>query len=124
MSFLRQYRFILLFFLLLIFCSGMVLRQISAKQSKHIEIREAFILLHTRGYTNESRRLYQRLLLDLPKAPNKQLIDDFQRTLILVDPYTQQTNNLIWNYHWTVSNELDKRSESTLVRARKLAEEN
>ncbi len=122
MHFLRQYRFILLFFLLLIFCSGMVLHQISAKQSKHAEIREAFILLHTRGYTNESRRLYQKLLLDLSKAPNKQLIDDFQRTLILVDPYAPQTNNLIWNYHWTVSNELDKRSESTLVRARKLAE--
>ena len=122
MHFLRQYRFILLFFLLLIFCSGMVLRQISAKQSKHAEIREAFILLHTRGYTNESRRLYLKLLLDLSKVPNKQLIDDFQRTLILVDPYASQTNNLIWNYHWTVSNELDKRSESTLVRARKLAE--
>jgi hypothetical protein len=123
MHFLRQYRFILLFFLLLIFCSAMVLYQISAKQSKHVETREAFILLHTRGYTNEARRLYQKLLLDLSKAPNKQLIDDFQRTLILVDPYTQQTNNLVWNYHWTVSNELDKRSESTLVRARKLAEE-
>ena len=125
MRFLRQYRFVLLFFLLLIFCSGMVLRQITAKQSKHIEAREAFILLHTRGYTNESRRLYQKLLLELPKVSNKQLIDDFQRTVLLVDPdpNTQQTNNLIWNYHWTVSNELDKRSESTLVRARKLAEE-
>ena len=104
----------------------MVLYQIRAKESKHVEIREAFIVLHTRGYTNEARRLYQKLLLEMTKAPNKQLLDDFQRTLMLVDPdpYTQQTNNLIWNYHWTVSNELDKRSESTLMRARKLAEEN
>ena len=123
MRFLRQYRFILLFFLLLIFCSIMVLHQISAKESKHVEIREAFIVLHTRGYTNESRRLYQRLLRELPDLKNKQLLDDFQRTLILTDPYTQQTNNLIWNYHWTVSNELDKRAEGTLTRARKLAEE-
>jgi hypothetical protein len=123
MRFLRQYRFILLFFLLLIFCSVMVLHQISAKESKHVEIREAFIVLHTRGYTNESRRLYQRLLRELPDLKNKQLIDDFQRTLILTDPYTQQTNNLIWNYHWTVSNELDRRAEGTLIRARKLAEE-
>ena len=125
MRFVRQYRFILLFFLLLIFCSVMVLHQIGVKQSKHAEIREAFILLHTRGYTNESRRLYQKLLLEMPTISNKQLLDDFQRTLLLVDPdpHTQQTNNYIWNYHWTVSNELDRRSESTLVRARKLAEE-
>jgi len=125
MRFLRQYRFIVLFFLLLIFCSVMVLRQINAKQSKHVEMREAFIILHTRGYTNEARRLYQKLLLEKPKLSDKQLLDDFQRTLLLIDPdpQTQQTNNLIWNYHWTVSNELDRRSESTLMRARKLADE-
>ena len=124
MRFVRQYRFILLFFALLAFCSVMVLHQISAKQSKHIEIREAFILLHTRGYTNEARRLYQKLLLDIPKISNQQLLDDFQRTLLLVDPSAQQTNNLVWHYHWTASNELDRREESTLRRARKLAEEN
>ena len=123
MHFLRQHRFMLLFFALLVFCSVMVLRQFNANQSKHIELREAFILLHTRGYTNEADRLYQRLLREMPELPNKRLIDDFQRTLLLVDPYTQQTNNLIWKYHWTVSNELDRRSESTLMRARKLAEE-
>jgi hypothetical protein len=123
MRFLRQYRFILLFLALLVFCSVMVLRQFGLRQSKHVDLREAFILLHTRGYTNESRRLYQRLLFEMPKLGNKQLLDDFQRTLLLVDPYTEHTNNLIWNYHWTVSNELDKRSESTLMRARKLAEE-
>ena len=123
MHFLRQHRFMLLFFALLVFCSVMVLKQFNANQSKHVELREAFILLHTRGYTNEAERLYQRLLREMPELPNKRLIDDFQRTLLLVDPYTQQTNNLIWKYHWTVSNELDRRSESTLVRARKLAEE-
>jgi hypothetical protein len=57
------------------------------------------------------------------KLTDKQLLDDFQRTLLLVDPYTQQTNNLIWNYHWMLSNELDRRSEGTLKRARKQAEE-
>lgn len=123
MRFVRQYRFILLFFLLLIFCSVMVLRQLTVRETKHVEIREAFIVLHTRGYTNEARRLYHRLLRDLPDLKDKQLIDDFQRTLLLTDPYTQQTNNLIWNYHWTVSNELDRREEGTLTRARRLAEE-
>lgn len=124
MRFVRQYRFVLLFFALLVFCSIMVLKQITAKQSKHVEMREAFILLQTRGYTNEAHRLYQKLLMEVSYLSNKQLIDDFQRTLLLVDPSTQQTNNLVWNYHWTVSNELDRREESTLKRARKLAEEN
>jgi hypothetical protein len=50
-------------------------------------------------------------------------MDDYQRTLMLVDPATQQQNNLIWRYHWTVSNELEKRSESTLRRALKMAQE-
>lgn len=123
MRFLRQYRFVLLFFVLLAFSSAMVLHQFRVRQSRHVEIREAFILLHTRGYTNEARRLYDRLLRDLLTLEDKELLQDFQRTLILVDPYTQQTNNLIWNYHWTVSNELDRRSESTLMRARRLADE-
>jgi hypothetical protein len=121
--FFRQYRFVLLFFGLLVFCSVMVLHQINTRQSKHVEMREAFILLHTRGYTNDAQRLYQKLLLAMPKLSQKELLDDFQRTLILVDPYSQQTNNLIWKYHWTVSNELERKQQSMLERARKLADE-
>ena len=123
MRFLRQYRFVLLFFTLLVFCSVMVLRQINARQSRHVELREAFILLHTRGYTNESQRLYQKLLLAMPKLSQKQLLDDFQRTLILVDPYVQQTNNLVWKYHWTISNELERKQQSMLDHAKRLANE-
>jgi hypothetical protein len=125
MRFLRQYRFILLFFALLVFCSVMVLRQLHAKESKHIELREAFILLHTRRETNAAERLYQKLLLALPKLSQKELVDDFQRTLLLIDPdpNSQQTNNLIWKYHWTVSDEMNRQDESTLKRARKLAEQ-
>jgi hypothetical protein len=123
-SFLRQYKFVLLFLLLLVFCSVMVIRQLNANQGRHVEIREAFILLHTRGYTNQSQKLYRRLLLEMPKLSNRALLDDFQRTLLLVDPNSAQpTNHLIWNYHWTVSHELDRRSEGTLMRALKLAEE-
>jgi hypothetical protein len=123
MHFFRQYRFVLLFFALSVFCTFMVVRGFDTKQSRHVELREALILLQARGYTNEAYRLYQKLLFDIPKLDNKELLSDFQRTLILVDPYSQQTNNLIWKYHWTVSNELDRKSESTLKRARKLAEE-
>lgn len=123
MGFLRQYRFLLAFLLLLVFCSVMVIRQQDERQSKRVDLREAFILLHTRGYTNEAQRLYQRLLMGLNKTSDHQLLDDFQRTLLLVDPSSHQPHNLIWKYHWTVSNELERRAESTITRARKLANE-
>ena len=119
----RQYQFVWSFLLLLVFCSVMVVRQFHANQARHFELREAFILLHSRGYTNQAQRLYTRLLAEMDKVPNQVLYDDFQRTMMVVDPTISQTNNLIWVYHWTVSNELEKRSEQTLVRALKLAEE-
>ena len=119
----RQYRFFFLFLALLLFCSLMVMRQFNVNRSKHIELREAFILLHSKGYTNQAIRLFHRLLTDLPQESNKTLMDDFQRTLMLVDPGTEHPENPVWKYHWTVSNELEKRSESTLLHALKLAEE-
>ncbi len=123
MRFIRRYRFVLSFLALLVFCSVMVIRQFRINQDKHVELREAFILLYIKGYDPEAKRLYQRLLDETPKLGNKQLLDDFYRTLMLVDPTSEQTNNLIYNYHWYVSQQLDVRSESTLIRARKLAEE-
>jgi len=42
---------------------------------------------------------------------------------LIVDPGANRPDNLVWKYHWTVSNELEKRAESSLVRALKLAEE-
>ena len=125
MRFLQQHKFILVFLGLLVFCSVMVVHQFNANQSQHAELLDAFILLHTRGYTNEARRLYDRLLSDLNRLSNKALFADFQRTLMVVDtdPSREQRDNLIWKYHWTVSNEMEKRSERNLVRALKLAEE-
>ncbi len=117
----RQYRFHLLFLVFLLFCSVMVVRQISLNQSKHLELREAFILLYSRGYQPEAERLYQRLLAEMEHLPDKLLFEDFERTLTLVDPTRQEPDNLIWEYHWTVSNELEKRSEANLERALKLA---
>src|SRR2546427_7979088 len=96
--FFRGNRFALIFFLLLIFCSAMVVRQFMANQSKHVELREAFILLYSKGYAPEAQRLYRRLLRDLEGLPNKTLMDDYQRTLLLADPMTQHPDNLIWRY--------------------------
>jgi hypothetical protein len=123
MKFLRRHRFLLAFLALLSFCSAMVVRQVVANQSKHVEMREAFILLFSKGYRPEAERLYKRLLRDLETLPDKTLQEDYWRTLMLVDPMTQQPDNLVWRYHWTVSKEFEKRSASTLLRARKLAED-
>lgn len=101
----------------------MVLHQFSTRQSKHEELREAFILLNMRGYTNQANVLYQHLLMEIQALPNRALLDDFQRTMQVVDAGSQHPENLIWKYHWTVSNELERRSEGTLRKALKLADE-
>ncbi len=123
MRFLRRYRYFLSFSVLLLGCSVMVVRQFILNQSHHVELREAFILLHAKGYTNETQRLFQKLLAELERLPNGVVMQDYQRTLVLVDPAKPDQPNLVWRYHWTVSNELEKRSESTLVKALKLAHE-
>jgi hypothetical protein len=123
MNFFRQYRYLLVAMALLVLCSVALIEYLHAGQSRHVEIREAFILLHTRGYTNQADRLYTHLVYNLHKMSNKQLSDDFQRTLLLVDPSSNRPDNLIWKYHWTVSNELERRAESSLVRALKMAEQ-
>ena len=105
------------------FCSMMVLRQFNANHERHNELREAFILLHSKGYTNQAERLFNRLLADMEGAPHRVLFDDFQRTMMLVEPETPQPRNLIWKYHWTVSNELEKRTPKAFARALRLAEE-
>jgi hypothetical protein len=122
MYFGRHYRFHLVFTVFLIFCTVMVFRQISLNQSKHLELREAFILLSSRGYRPQAERLYQHLLAELEGLSDKLLLEDYQRTLTLVQPSRQDPENLIWEYHWTVSNELEKRSEASLQRALRLAE--
>ena len=50
-------------------------------------------------------------------------MDDWQRTVILVDPSANQPDNLIWKYYWTVRKEMEKRSEDSIQKARKLAQD-
>ena len=127
MRFLRQHKFALLFLLLLVFCSIMVVRQLmqryDARHTRHTELREAMILLQTGGYTNEAARLYWRLYNELETLPNKQLVEDWQRTVMLVDHTAHQPSNSVWRYYWTVRNEMERRSEDIIQRARKLAAE-
>ena len=123
MHFLRQHKFALLFLLLLVFCSVMIIRQFDLRNNKHVDLREAMILLHTGGYTNEATRLYLRLWQDVAKLSDKQLVEDWQRTVTLVDSTANQPSNSVWRYYWSVRLEMEKRSESIIERARKLAED-
>jgi hypothetical protein len=120
---LRQYHFVWTFLVLLVFCSVMVLRQFRINHQRHNDLREAFILLHSKGYTNQAERLYYRLLVQIERAPHRVLFDDYQRTMMLVEPDVPQPRNLIWKYHRTVGDELERRAPKAFARALKLAEE-
>src|SRR5262245_22701482 len=119
MYFVRHYRVQLTFAAFLVFCSIMVVRQFNLNQGRHIELREAFILLYSRGYDSQAKTLYKRLLSEVERSPDKVLYEDFQRTLTLVDPAKSEPTNLLWEYHWTLSNELENRAESSIQRALK-----
>jgi hypothetical protein len=119
----RRHQYLLSFLALLVFCSVMVILQYRRNQNRHVEIREAFILLYTKGYRKEADRLYNHLVREVNALSLRALEDDWQRTVLLVDPTANQPTNMIWNYHWTVSIELDKRSSGMLSRALELAGE-
>jgi hypothetical protein len=124
MYFFRRNRFPLLFLALLVFCSIMVVQQYRANQGRHEELRDAFIFLYTKGYQKEADHIYQRLIRNVHKLSIDQLRNDFRATVVLVDATSKHPENLIWQYHWTISNEMEKRDDSMLVRALKLAGEN
>jgi hypothetical protein len=123
MRFLRRYRYVLFFLAVLVVCSLLVIRQFLANQSAHVERREDFILLHEKGHAKLTERLYQRLVQEIPDLPDTILLDDLQRTLMLVDPKVQQPDNLIWKYHWAVKQHLNKRAERRVARAIEEAEQ-
>ncbi len=118
-----KYRSLVFFVLCVVVASVLVIRQFTLNQARHVELREAFILLHSRGYQTETERLYKRLLQEIEGLSEARLWDDYQRTLTLIDPMHDAPSNLIWQYHWTISNELEKRSASSLEKALKLARE-
>lgn len=127
MHFFSQHKFVLSFLALLVFCSAMVIWQLdarkNARESRHVELREAMILLQTGGYTNQADKLYYKIFPDVEKLTDKELIEDWQRTVILVDPGSHQPSNAVWRYYWTIRNAMEKRSGNFIERARKLADE-
>jgi hypothetical protein len=120
---LRRYRSLVLFLIFVVACSALVIRQVAVNQSRHVELREAFILLHSKGYQIEAKQLFERLLNEVGTLSSGMMWDDYQRTLTLIDPTHDEPDNLLWQYHWTVSHELEKRSESSLEKALRMARE-
>jgi hypothetical protein len=122
MKLFRRFRYPLLFLAVLLFCSVMIVRQFRSNQSRHTERREAFILLFVKGYRVEAEQLYHRLLDEVPALSNRQLLDDFQRTLQVVNAVEKnESGNLIYNYHWAVSKQMEIRAADILDQAKRVA---
>lgn len=122
MKLFRRFRYPLLFLAVLLFCSVMIVRQFRNNQSKHAERREAFILLFVKGYRTEADQLYRKLLAEVPTLSNRQLVEDFQRTLQVVNAVEKnESGNLIYNYHWEVSKQMEIRAADILDRAKRMA---
>jgi hypothetical protein len=122
MRLLQRHRFVLLFLAVLVFCAVMIIRQFQMDRRAHIERREAFILLSAKGYTADADKLFARLMKDLPGLSIDQVVDDFQRTLLIVNPTESHPESPVWRYHWTVSRQLEERAYTVVERARKIAE--
>jgi len=60
---------------------------------------------------------YELLVQELPDLSDKALVEDLQRTAMVIDPKSPQPESLLWKYHVGVRNELRKRSERRLRRA-------
>ena len=124
MRFLRRYQSLVLAVAVLLFCSVMVVRQFMLNYSAHVELREDFLLLHERGNVKETERLYQLLVQDLPSLSTRGLVEDLQRTAMIINPAKSQPENFVWKYHQCVKNEMFRRSESRAAHALKRASQN
>lgn len=122
MQFLRRNQYLLCFAAVLVFSSVMVLRQFTANQEAHVEMREDFIALCERGETAASERLYQRLIQQLPDSNDARLVEDLQRTAMLVSPEARVAEGLLWKYHVSVQNELQRRIDQRLARTLRSSE--
>jgi hypothetical protein len=116
MQFLRRHQYLFCFLGVLVLACVLVVRQFLANQSAHVELREDFLLLHERGEAKACDALYQQLIQTLPRMDDKTLVDDMQRTGLLIDPKTPDKENLVWKYHISVKKELERRSEKRLAR--------
>lgn len=122
MQFLRRNQYFLLTLAVLVVSSVLVVRQFLANQSAHTQQVEDFLLLHERGETKLCEHRYQLLVQELTKLNDHSLVQDLQRTAMVVDTKAEQLDNLVWKYHVSVRNELKRRSEKRVQAALQSAE--
>src|SRR5689334_17596378 len=122
MRFNRERTFLFASTALILFSAVMVVRQVAENQSRHAELREAFIFLQSHGYNTEAERLYTQLILNLEDEPTRHLIDDLQRTSAIAPTNESASINVLVRYHLSIKKELEKRFEEQYLKARKLSE--
>ena len=122
MRFWRRNQYFLLTLAILVLSSVLVVCQLRINESAHVQRLEDFIVLHDRGDAKSCEWLYQRLVQELPQMSDKSLVDDLQRTGMIVDPKTPQLDNLVWKFHISVGNELKRRSEKRIAAALRTTE--
>jgi hypothetical protein len=122
MRFIREWKFLLAMTAVLCFSAVMAVRQFIQNQSRHAELREAFIFLHSRGHNAEAKQLYDRLLWNLQTEPTRHLIEDVQRASSIAPTNQSPSTNILVRYHMTIQKELEKRFEEQYLKAKELAE--
>jgi hypothetical protein len=120
MRFVRERKFLLAMAVALVFSAVMAVRQVVANQSRHSELREAFILLQSKGHVAEAHELYSQLIFALPDEPTRHLVEDIQRTSGIAPTNEAPTTNMLVRYHISVKKELEKRLEAEYLKARQL----
>ena len=122
MRFIREWKFLLAMAAVLCFSAVMAVRQFIQNQSRHAELREAFIFLHSRGHNAEAKQLYDRLLWNLQTEPTRHLIEDVQRASTIAPTNQSPSTNILVRYHMTIQKELEKRFEEQYLKAKELSE--
>lgn len=122
MQFLRRHQYLLCFLAVLVFACVMVIRQFEANQSAHLERREDFIFLVQHG--GQADHLYQVLVQELPDQSEKSLVEDLERTALLVNTNGPDPGgDLILKYHTAIKRTLEQKSEQRLAPTLKRADE-
>jgi hypothetical protein len=122
MRFIRERKFLMALAAVLIFSGVMAVRQVIQNQSRHAELREAFIFLHSRGHNAEAEKIYTKLLWNLKTEPTRHLVQDVERTASIAPTNQSPSTNILVRYHITIKKELEKRFEDEYLKARKLSE--
>jgi hypothetical protein len=82
--------------------------------SRHSGDVEDFLLLEEHNETKACEHLYQVLIQRLPHMRDRELVQDLQRTAMVIDPKLPKRESLVWKYHVSVNNELKRRAEKRL----------